>query len=286
MAAARALYAGVELLPCSSYETTRWSVGEFGLEVLGGPHPGSIEIATYYPRSQETPAAGIEGPLVYGGIVPIPSFNVNDLQSVIAGIEAYPQALSEWAENLPSLVEGQLERDSIMVVDLPLPLPLTTAVFVALATYLQWDGHSIVEWLTDDYKRSWLLPGLGVPLAPFQALGARGVVFICDASLTSLQGQYIPFVHGFEPIPALYVDRQTGDALREQSKAAPRARLTLTATRTLVRTASIVGVLPGETEENIILNTTPTVRASSRRTAVSASFSSRATSARSRPASG
>jgi hypothetical protein len=247
--------AGVELIPCSTYETTRWAVGEFGLEVLDGPNPGPIEVASYYPRSQETPVTGIEGPLVYGGIIPIPSFNAGDLRSLVAGIEAYPQILGEWVTSLPSLLEGQLLRHSVMVVDAPLPPPLTTAVFAALASYLQWGGHTILDWLTGDYKRTWLLPGLGVPLAPFQALGAAGVVFIVDASLANLKGQYLPFVHGFEPIPALYVDRVTGTALREQAAHTPKARLTLTATRTKVRTPSIVGVLPGEVRENIILNT-------------------------------
>jgi hypothetical protein len=247
--------AGVQLMPCSSYETTRWSVGDYGLDILDGSSRGPVKIAAYYPRSLETPAAGIEGPLVYGGTAPLPSFNVDDLASVVAGIKSYPAELLQWASDLPSLVKGQLTRNSVMVVDVPLPLPLTTAIFPALATYLQWQGHSIVDWLVDDYKRNWVLPGLGVPLAPFQALGAKAVVLILDSSYEALQGAYIPFVHGFEPIPALYVDRDTGNHLRALAAGTPRARLTLTATRAKVRTPSIVGVLPGASEESVILNT-------------------------------
>jgi hypothetical protein len=249
------LAAGARLEPCSSYELTRWSVGEFGLEILSGAGAGPVEIATYYPRSQETPAGGIEGPLIYGGAAPLPSFNANDLESVISGIESYPEELASWASALPGLLGDLTVKDSVMVVDLPLPAPLTTGIFLALATYLQWDGHTIVDWADDDYKRSWVLPGLGVPLAPFRDLGAAGVVFILDSSLAALEGAYIPFVHGFEPIPALYVDRDTGNELRSHANGSARARLTLTAARTTVRTPSIVAVIPGESKENIILNT-------------------------------
>jgi hypothetical protein len=249
------LSAGARLEPCSSYETTRWAVGEFGLEILSGPAAGPVEVVTYYPRSQETPAGGIEGKLVYGGAAPIPSFNANDLDSLISGIASYPAELAAWASALPSLIEGVVERNTVMVLDLPLPLPITSGIFLALATYLQWSGRSVVDWLVDDYKRAWIEPGLGIPLAPFQALGAAGVVFILDGSREALQGGYLPFVHGFEPIPALYVDRDTGNVLRAATAATPQARLTLTATRETVRTPSIVAVIPGESEESIILNT-------------------------------
>ena len=37
--------------------------------------------------------------------------------------------------------------------------------------------------------------------------------------------------NGFEDLPVLFVDRETGATLRSQATAAPKARLTLTATR-------------------------------------------------------
>jgi hypothetical protein len=247
--------AGVKLTPCSSYEMTRWSVGDYGLRILDGPSPGPVRVATYYPRSQETPAHGITGQLVYGGTAPAPSVNSTDIATLAAALVAYPAQLESWAQSLPSLVRDPDGPGNIVLVDLPMPAPLTTGVFLELATYLNWDGHSLADWATGDYKRSWVLPGLGVPLSPFSTAGAAAVVFILDGSFAALQGAYIPFVHGFEGIPALYVDRDTGTALRAQAGSRPSARLTLTATRKQVRTPSIVGVLPGESEENIILNT-------------------------------
>jgi hypothetical protein len=106
-----------------------------------------------------------------------------------------------------------------------------------------------------DYKRSWIMPGIGVPLAPFEGMGAAGVVFIVNSSWEALDGNYLPFDRGHEPLPALYVDRDTGDSLRAQTAARPQARLTLTATRTTVKVPSVTAVLPGESDETVILNT-------------------------------
>jgi hypothetical protein len=86
-------------------------------------------------------------------------------------------------------------------------------------------------------------------------LGAKGVVFIVDASWENLSDNYLPFDHGSEPIPALYVDRQAGNDLRAQAGGRPDSKLTLTATRTKIQVPSVTAVLPGESKECVILNT-------------------------------
>src|SRR5690349_5375680 len=47
--------AGLELLPCDGYTTERWLAQDVRLDMLEGPAAGPVKIATYYPRSQETP---------------------------------------------------------------------------------------------------------------------------------------------------------------------------------------------------------------------------------------
>jgi hypothetical protein len=191
---------------------------------------------------------------VYGGTAPAPSINGTDLPAVEAGLARYPKDLASWASGLAGTIAGGTQG-SILLVDLPMPLPLTAAAFQPLVTYQNWKGHSQADWLTSDYKRTWIEPGLGIPLAPFQGLGARGVVFVVDASYAALKGGYLPFGHGFEPLPALYVDRDTGAKLRQRAQARPRARLTLTATRKKVPTPAVTAVLPGASRETIIFNT-------------------------------
>jgi hypothetical protein len=245
--------AGATLLPCDEYEYERWSAGRFGLDVLEGASAGRVKVASYYTRSQETPEQGITGPLVYGGPLPTPDVSAADPASLPAALARYPDQLASWAAAQQSRL-GPVDG-SILVVDVPMPVPITTAPFLAIAQYLHWPGHSLQDWQSIDYKRSWIMPGLGIPLAPFEGLGAAGVVFIVNSSWEALEGNYLPFDHGHEPLPALYVDRDTGRALRAQTAGRPKARLTLTATRAKVKVPSVTAILPGESDETVILNT-------------------------------
>lgn len=246
--------AGLQVLPCDGYVTDRWLAEQFGLDLLEGGRAESVRVATYYPRSQQTPSSGVTGPLVYGGTAPSLSISGTDLAALERAIARYPSELESWARGVAGTIQGGTEG-SILVVDLPMPVPLTAALFFPIATYLHWPGHSVADWAKTDYKRLWIEPGLSVPLAPFQELGAKGVVFVCDASFAALRGGYLPFTHGFEPLPALYVDRDTGRGLRAQAMGRPKARLTLTATRHPAPTHAVTAVLPGESRETLIFNT-------------------------------
>src|SRR5205807_9132221 len=74
-------------------------------------------------------------------------------------------------------------------------------------------------------------------------------------SYAALRGAYLPFTHGFEPLPALYVDRETGRALRARAAARPTTRLTLAASQRRAPTRAITAVLPGRSRETLIFNT-------------------------------
>jgi hypothetical protein len=248
--------AGLELLPRDVYETDRWLADQVGLDLLDGPGSGPVKVGSYMPRSKETPVDGLTAPLVYGGVAPALSLNAGepDPAAIAAAVERYPTDLASWASGIGGLIAGGTQ-DSILLVDLPMPLPLTTGIFSPLTTYVNWPGHSTAEVLTGDYKRQWLAPGLALPLAPFAGLGAKGVVFILDSSYEALEGAYLPFLQGFQEIPALYVDRDTGTGLRQRAGTRPQARLTLTASRERTPVPSVTAVLPGESEEVVIFNT-------------------------------
>jgi len=247
--------AGLSLLECDGYATDRWLAETFGLQILEGRGAGSVPVATYYPRSQATPHAGVSGPLVYGGTAPALSVSGSDIAALTAAAARYPAELASWAAGLRGTIAGGT-KGSILLVDLPMPVPLTAAAFLPIATYLNWPGHSLADWARSDYKRIWIEPGLGIPLAPFQQLGAVAVVFVVDASMSALKGAYVPFTHGFEPLPALYVDRDTGRRLRQLAGGRPKARLTLTASRRpKAKTHAITAILPGRSREVLIFNT-------------------------------
>ncbi|CAB4916268.1 unannotated protein [freshwater metagenome] len=247
--------AGAQLLPCDDYAYLRWTAEDHGLEILDGPAKGDVRVSTYYVRAQGTPPGGLTGPLVYGGVLPLPSLDsLTDAGALSAALAAFPGQLLSAVTGLLGTLGGGV-RDSILVVDLPLPLPVPAGIFAALLSHLQWEGHGPQDILLEDYKRSWILPGLGIPLSPFEAAGVRGVVFVMDRSYEALKGQYLPFFNDREPVPALFVDRETGRALRAAAAGRPTARLTLSVSETKVTTPSVTALIPGESDEVVILNT-------------------------------
>jgi hypothetical protein len=246
--------AGCELLPCDVYETSRWEVGTYGLDILDGSAPGPAKVATYFPRSKETPAAGVTGPLVYGGTLPPPSINGPDPAAFQAAIARYPADLASWGQALPGTLSGS-PQGSIMLVDVPAPVPITSGVLAGDMTFYNGQGETEADLLAADYKRLWLVPGLAMPLDAFTGMGVAGVVLIIDASYEALKGQYAPFESKNEDVPAIYVDRDTGAKLRAQATGRPKARLTLTATRTKVPSPAVTAVLPGASKETLIFNT-------------------------------
>lgn len=248
--------AGLELLPCDVYETERWLAEDYGLELLEGPDAGAVQVAAYYPRSQLTPTGGVTGPLVYGGSAPALSLSGDDPAALQAALARYPDDVASWAAGLSGTLGGSAQG-AVLLIDIPAPPPATTAIFLPpYSTYLNWPGHSEAEWAGADYKRPWTVPGVaGVPLTPFQALGAIGVVFIIDASYEAFKGTYGPFESGFEPLPSLYVDRDTGARLRQAAALRPKARLTLSGTLQKVPSPNVTAVLPGSSDEILIWNT-------------------------------
>ena len=138
--------AGLDLIPCDGYTTERWEAQQVGLDVLSGPAAGPVKVGSYYPRSLETTPAGVSGPLVYGGIAPIPSISAGaTLAELVEELGRYPAALAGWASGLIGTLGGT--AGSILVVDLPLPIPLTTGFLAPIATYLHWPGHTLADWL-------------------------------------------------------------------------------------------------------------------------------------------
>ncbi|MDX6656867.1 MAG: hypothetical protein QOH62_1660 [Solirubrobacteraceae bacterium] len=248
--------AGVVMYPREEWPLTIWEAGDYGLELLDGAAKGPVKVSGYHPRTQETGPEGVTGELVYAGVAPVPALNTGP-EGLSAAIAAYPAQVASWAQGLSGTL-GDLSG-AIVLVDLPLPVPLALGALVGpLATYLQWDGHTVADWLTGDFKRAALLPALNAPPPSlFGSLGAAGVVFCLDASAPAIEGGYMPFNTDFHDTPALWVDRDTGTLLRSAASQRPSARLTLTATRRKGASPSLLGYLPGTAgnDEALILNT-------------------------------
>jgi hypothetical protein len=178
--------AGLELIPCDDYEYDRWRPRRYAIDVLDGPSPGPVRVATAFVRAKGTPPGGVTGPLVHDGA-------------------------------------GAAAGGTVLLVDLDVTGPL-------------WVG----PW--PDLKQ-------------FADRGAKAVVFVVPKSFDELAGNWSPHTGLYQPIPALVLDRDAGAALRAQADAGRTVRLTLDAPvkKTVVR--SITAILPGRSDETLIVDT-------------------------------
>ena len=236
--------AGLNIAPYDVYDYDCYRTGEFGLELLDGDAAGTIDVATSYVRSVGTPSAGVTGPLVIAADFP----TTNVLEALIDPNSA-SAAVREWVASVP---DGSY-RDAILLVELSTPGQLNAGVFTALSTYLQWDGHDEDDWSALDYSRAWMGPWLD--LADLAPLGVNGVVMTTRASKDMLRGNNSLHIARPQPLPALVVDRDTGTFLRHAAERRPQARLRLDVTVEPVQLRQLTAVLPGESDECIVINT-------------------------------
>jgi len=103
------------------------------------------------------------------------------------------------------------------------------------------------------YKRPYL-NGVIPLLEAIAAAGAVGAVGVLDYPAAGADGSYFPYDGIVRSVPALYVDRATGAALKEQARAGTLARLALPATIKQVASRNLIGFIPGESEELVALH--------------------------------
>lgn len=237
------------------YYLTLWEARRQGLRVKTGSGSEDIPVDAYYPRSGPTGEDGVTGRLVYFG-APLQhlTLDLTDLESQAAMLTTLLQQLPSALTGLLSTLTGGGVKDAIVLVELPL-LPTVAGIFYPFLTWLNDDDRTISP-LTD-YKRAWLtsLAVMEPVVTLMKTLGAKGVIFSFDSSAENTAGQYLPFLAGPSEIPALIVNRDTGSRLRALAGKA-EATLTLTASvRENVRTDTLVAILPGASDENLIINT-------------------------------
>ncbi|HTZ86522.1 MAG TPA: hypothetical protein VMB05_07625, partial [Solirubrobacteraceae bacterium] len=205
------------------------------------------------PRSGQTGPKGVTGPLVYLGAGPVPSIEPGSPLTLTEAVELYEGTMTNWISGAVAGAKGSL-KGSIVMLDLPLPLPLTAGAFLPLVTYY-YPPEDLPNVPTESYKRLWLAGGSG--LEQLKEAGAIGVVFGFDASPEAMDGQYLPFSGSGPELPAVNVDRVTASKIRTLAGENPTATLTLHAVSDNVTTPSIVAVLPGDgsTDEVMVVNT-------------------------------
>ena len=196
----------------------RWSARAASLALGTGREP--IPVASPYPYTSPTGAAGIEAPLVHGGSASEP-----DARADLAGRIVYLDAPA------PSLPFGQWYS--------------APRLYGAAAQFPQAISHAAAQVVT------------APDLSEFAKRGARGVILgWTNVSEEQAAGQYLPFNRPMQPIPGLWVGPAAAARLGAAARASETVRLTLEADidpNGLSRT--IYAELPGSTGETVIVNT-------------------------------
>lgn len=171
--------------------------------------------ATVFVRTPGTPAEGLTGPLVNEG-------------------------------------DGSASG-SILLVELAVPTVMTAAMFLGMTSYWQWDGHTAADVASEEFRR-FAFSQWPVSLQSYADQGAKAVVFIVDSTRDQLEDNYSPHQSMVQPLPAVVVDRDTGAELKALAASQPAARLKVNASWQDSSVRQITGILPGESDEVVIVN--------------------------------
>lgn len=216
--------AGLQLGPCEAYTYRRWEPKRWSLEIAGPAGRRAVPDVAYFVRSQPTGAKGVTGPLVYAG----------DLRP-------------DGPAKLPDFALG-----SVLVFDAHLPRMALSSIVHPHFIHLR--GEDRADVLDAPYHRLWTMPAL--QMDDLAARGAAGVAIILDASSAMIAGNFSPHASPYKArVPALFVGQDQGEALRAAAKAGASAHLTLDADWVEGEVPQVTAILPGESDEVMIVDT-------------------------------
>ncbi len=216
--------AGLLLGPCESYSYRRWDPKRVSLEVLDGGTRRPVDKVTFFVRSAPTGPEGVTGPLVYGGLLK----------------PTGPEALPDFPKGSILVFDGQLPRMTMGKLTLP--------------HFVHVRDEPAAASLDAPYHRLWTTPAF--PLDALAERGVAGVAIIMDVSSAMIEGNYSPHASHYRPkVPALFVGQDAGEELRRAAKAGKTARLTLDAEWTTGDVPQLTAILPGESDEVMIVDT-------------------------------
>ena len=243
---------GVPDVHTEPYSFTKWTPSSWSLTLLDGSSAGAIALSGYVPYSGVTAATGVTSDMVYVPASTIP-IDATALGQALQDPAAWNQALST---RLQASLAALAVAGKIVLFDVP-------RVAVALKTLtgppllVNDPGGTIPPDATvtrTDLSAMLVVPGLLTALA---ADGAVGTVGILDSPEEAARGEYAPFFGAISPnLPSVYVDRPTGEALKSALVASGPllgAKLVLDASLADATSENLVGVLPGDSPEEILL---------------------------------
>jgi hypothetical protein len=207
---------GVRQVHAEPVPFRKWTVGTWALSVGAQRVP----TASYIPYSGSTSTAGVTAPLVYVDSTTTPS---------------------------PGSLAGK-----IALFDVPVSSVLYSEM--ELIAYGKYDPHHLIN-PSAEYSRPWGgVTALITFLDTLPAAGAVGCIGIIDLPPAGAHGSYYPYDGIIRRVPGVFVDHGVGTRLRSEASSGASATVTLTATKEHFVSRNVIGIIPGRTDELVILN--------------------------------
>lgn len=248
------------------YTFTAWSAKSTKLEVLNGATPGPLHVAYFIPSSGSTGPDGLSAPVTYlpalAGVNLVgavyTALSQENPANVLLAVQDVLQNALAGGVSLAQLVASADVAGKIVLYDAP-KLALPMGVFEALSVYVN-DQNGTLGPLTP-YTRPFInqLILVGVIDAALKAAGAAGVIAVIDYPPEAADNSYVPFGGLAIPsVPGLYLDRDTGTALKQQIVAAGttplRLKMTLDASQGEASSYNVSALIPGSCDRQILLS--------------------------------
>ncbi|WP_405966611.1 hypothetical protein OG613_05390 [Streptomyces sp. NBC_00015] len=205
--------AGVPDVALEAVPMRRWSARRWGLRLAGPDSGAEVAVVSPVAYSGRTGADGVTGPL-----------------------------------------SPEPRTGAIGVVDITLPA-FTAGDFDALDYGPSALAAAEPAYAPDQpYERVWLAHDqMRAELARFAAAGAAGLILVIDLPEEELGGGYLLYDGVHRTVPALFVGRESGRRLHEAARREMKVKLTLVADAAEVDTHNIVGIIPGASDELVVL---------------------------------
>ncbi|MFK0174082.1 hypothetical protein ACIQU5_35465 [Streptomyces sp. NPDC090306] len=197
----------------------------------------TLPLRRWTPLSWRLSVAGSDGPVDIPLVAPVAYSGSTPAEGVRAELSA-------------EAVEGR-----IGVVDVPLPA-LSAQVF----DDLDWGEHQDIRRGENydpgtPYERVWLSQDtMREHLDRFARAGAAGLVLIVDLPAEALREGYLLYDGVHRGVPAVFVGREQGERLRAAAATGQEATLVLEARVDDVETANVLGLIPGASDEIVVLH--------------------------------
>ena len=89
---------------------------------------------------------------------------------------------------------------------------------------------------------------------PWRRTGAVGCIAIIDLPAAGAHGSYYPYDGIIRHVPGVFVDASVGSRLKALATSSSTVRLTLSATVEPFVSRNVIGLIPGASDELVILN--------------------------------